>query len=151
MKNLGIVIVLVATASAGCGKGKHGRLERSEQLVCDSNNSGTVLPSKVVLSAEQAKSWGSAFEASGNCNATVSNPEFRSPQVALTAGGNAHLIIDGGILEGGTYAIVASGNAQVEIRGTLLMGEVKTSGNAKIIGMDTAKYMGETPPAVKKK
>ncbi len=133
-------LVLLSTlllAASSCKK--HGRLERDDQLICDANNAGTLLPSKLILDEEQAREWGSAFEASGNCDATISNPEFRSPLVALVAGGNSHLVIEGGILEGGKHAIVVSGNATVEIRGTVVLGKIKKSGHGKVIGMDTAK------------
>lgn len=144
MRLLGMVILSLGLFGAAC-KSKHGRLEQDDQLVCDSNNSGTVLPSKLVLTADQAKSWGAAFEASGNCDATIVNPEFRSPGVALKAGGNSRLVIQGGILEGGERAIEVSGNAQVEIQGTVILGKVKKSGHGKVIGMDTAKDKENVP------
>ncbi len=147
-----ISTLLLLLPAASCKK--HGRLDRNDKLVCDANNAGTLLPSKLILDEAQAEEWGSAFEASGNCDATISNPEFRSPLVALVAGGNSRLIIEGGVLEGGKHAIVVSGNATVEIRGTVVLGKIKKSGHAKVLGMDTAKSSedeGETDEAAEPK
>jgi len=126
-------------AQGACNKdGGTGRMDRSRQFVCDSNSRGTVIPQRLVLTEAQAKDWGSGFEASGNCDAEVTNIELRSPTVALRAGGNSKLVLKGGIIEGGTYAIEVSGNAVVDLRGTEVIGKVKKSANGKVLGLEKA-------------
>ena len=44
--------------SACNAKRTGGRLERHRKMVCDSNETGTVMPSKLILDEKKAKEWG---------------------------------------------------------------------------------------------
>ena len=138
---------MVVVCSGGCDGVKNKRIVESRKAVCDANNHGTMLPTSIVLDEAKAKEYRTAFEASGNCDAKLNNPEFRSPGVALKVGGNSKLVIDRGVLEGGTAAIEVGGNAQVELKGTVVLGKIKKSGNAKVIGLETIKKTEEPEPA----
>lgn len=133
MRRIGIVMLL---ALVGCDD-VLGPKVISEKLVCTGNDAGWG-SFKLELTEEQAAEWGEAFAASGNCDATIKKSEFKSPGVALRAGGNTRLVFEGGRIEGNP-AMDLSGNATIEIRGTEVVGEVKTSGNAKVIGLEQPK------------
>lgn len=106
----------------------------NQKLVCSGNDFGAG-SFKLVLTEGDAAQWGEAFAATGNCDATVKKSVFVSPGVALRASGNTHLVFEGGRIEGNP-AMELSGNATIEIRGTEVVGDVNTSGNAKVIGLE---------------
>lgn len=76
-------------------------------------------------------SAGSAVTIAGNCHAVFENVSLRAP-VAIDVSGNGHVVFEGGSIDGSAWSVAASGNAEVELRGTRVIGEVSTSGNAKV-------------------
>lgn len=105
-------------------------------LSCTGNDAGFG-SFELRVTEEQAQEWGEAFSAQGNCDAVIKNSTFVTPGVALRAGGNTKLVFEGGHIEGNP-ALDLSGNATIELKGTKVVGEVKTSGNAKVIGLEPA-------------
>jgi hypothetical protein len=127
-----ILLFVVLTSSIGCDIGGPEKLR--EKLVCDANTAGQG-SFELRMTEEQATQWGEAFSAEGNCDATLHNSTFISPGTALRAGGNTKLVFEGGRIEGNP-ALDVSGNAKIELKGTVVVGEVKTSANGKVIGLD---------------
>lgn len=138
-----IVVAMVMLASCKQGTGEKYKL--NEKLVCDSNATGELTRATLTLTPQQAQEWGEAFSAGGNCDAKLIDVDITSPTVAIRAGGNTKLVLEGGRIEAGTIALDLSGNAQVEVKGAQIIGEVKTSGNAKVTGMETAKPATAAP------
>ena len=130
MRKYGIAVLLLLV---GCDD-VLGPKVINEKLVCSGNDFG-MGSFKLVLTEGDAAQWGEAFAATGNCDATVEKSIFVSPGVALRASGNTRLVFEGGRIEGNP-AMDLSGNATIEIRGTEVVGEIKTSGNAKVIGLE---------------
>lgn len=133
MRNLAMVLAILTIAACDV----LGPKTINDQFVCMSNDAG-MGSFKLELDEEQAAEWGAAFDATGNCDATIKKSIFTSPGLALRAGGNTKLVFEEGRIEGNP-AIEASGNAVIELKGTVVVGEVKTSGNAKVIGLEEAK------------
>jgi len=133
------LVLLAAVAASSCNKDPNGRSEIHRKLTCDSNDSGELRDTSLTLTAEEAKEFGEALAADGNCNATLVNIALDSPTVAVRAGGNTHLVFEGGRIKGGEAAFDVSGNAHIELKGTEVIGEIRKSGNADVIGLDTAK------------
>jgi len=129
MHKTGLLLLLALTACDVLGpKVIH------DKFVCSGADSG-MGSFQLELTEAQAAQYGEAFAASGNCDATIDKSIFTSPGLALRAGGNTRLIFEGGRIEGNP-AVDASGNATIEFRGTEVKGEIKISGNAKVIGLE---------------
>lgn len=126
--------VLLLLALVGCDA--LGPKVIREKFVCNGADAG-MGSFQLELTEAQAAQFGEAFAASGNCDATIRKSIFTSPGLALRAGGNTNLVFEGGRIEGNP-AVDASGNATIEFRGTEVKGEVKVSGNAKVVGLDEA-------------
>lgn len=129
--------ILALVLLCACDLGEiGGPMPIHDKLICNGNDAGF---GKFELRAtqEQIDEWGEAFAADGNCDAELDKSIIVSPGVAVRAGGNTKLVFTGGRIEG-KPAMVLAGNATVELRGTEVVGDVETSGNAKVIGLDPA-------------